>query len=194
MRRKRISAFIIDFIIIVIAFYTINNSVPKTRSLKQLEAHENEIIEKYTSHQISFGTYFKSYSDIVYKIANEKKLINISYLAFIVIYFILLPFIWKGRTIGSYLNGIQIERFDKGYLFLHQLFIRNLIVIGLGYLIISNIGVFFLPSKYYFLIISIVGILQVVVALFSANMILFSKEKRGLQDLVSNTEMARIIR
>ena len=128
------------------------------------------------------------------KILKIFKIVNIIYLIFILCYFVLLPFLWKGRTIGTYINGIQVERFDKGYLFLHQLFIRNFIVIGLGYLLIRTLGIYILPSKYYFLVISIVGLLQIVLAVFSANMIMFTKNKRGLQDILSNTEMAKIIK
>lgn len=194
MRIKRFRAFIIDFIIMALAFYLINVAVPKTRSVKALEAEQNEITENYMQRNITFEDYFTEYGEVVYNLDKEQKIVNIIYLIFILCYFVLLPFLWKGRTIGTYINGIQVERFDKGYLFLHQLFIRNFIVIGLGYLLIRTLGIFVLPSKYYFLVISIVGLLQIVLAVFSANMIMFTKNKRGLQDILSNTEMAKIIK
>ena len=194
MRIKRFRAFIIDFIIMALAFYLINVAVPKTRSVKALEAEQNEITENYMQRNITFEDYFTEYGEVVYNLDKEQKIVNIIYLIFILCYFVLLPFLWKGRTLGTYLNGIQVERFDKGYLFLHQLFIRNFIVIGLGYLLIRTLGIYILPSKYYFLVISIVGLLQIVLAVFSANMIMFTKNKRGLQDILSNTEMAKIIK
>ncbi len=194
MRIKRFRAFIIDFIIMALAFYLINVAVPKTRSVKALEAEQNEITENYMQRNITFEDYFTEYGEVVYNLDKEQKIVNIIYLIFILCYFVLLPFLWKGRTIGTYINGIQVERFDKGYLFLHQLFIRNFIVIGLGYLLIRTLGIYILPSKYYFLVISIVGLLQIVLAVFSANMIMFTKNKRGLQDILSNTEMAKIIK
>ena len=194
MRTKRFRAFIIDFIVMALAFYLINVAVPKTRSVKALEAEQNEITENYMQRNITFEDYFTEYGEVVYNLDKEQKIVNIIYLIFILCYFVLLPFLWKGRTIGTYINGIQVERFDKGYLFLHQLFIRNFIVIGLGYLLIRTLGIYILPSKYYFLVISIVGLLQIVLAVFSANMIMFTKNKRGLQDILSNTEMAKIIK
>ncbi len=194
MRIKRFRAFIIDFIVMALAFYLINVAVPKTRSVKALEAEQNEITENYMQRNITFEDYFTEYGEVVYNLDKEQKIVNIIYLIFILCYFVLLPFLWKGRTIGTYINGIQVERFDKGYLFLHQLFIRNFIVIGLGYLLIRTLGIYILPSKYYFLVISIVGLLQIVLAVFSANMIMFTKNKRGLQDILSNTEMAKIIK
>ncbi len=194
MRRKRASSFIIDFIIMIIAFAIIKNVIPETNYTKKLKAEENEIIESYTAGQINFNDYFKQYSEVKYELDKQQISVNILYLVFVLLYFILLPFLWKGRTLGTYINGLQIERFDKGSLHIYQLLIRNIIVVGLGYLIVSNLCVFILPKKYYFITISVVGLLQVVMAIFSANMIMFTKEKRGLQDLISNTEMTRIIK
>ncbi len=194
MRMKRARAFIIDFIILVIVFNIINSIIPNNSYTQELKAEQNQVLENYTSHKITFSKYIKDYSIVFYKLAKEQKLVNICYLIFVLLYFVVLPFLWKGRTVGSYLNGIQVERFDKGKLHIQQIFIRNIVVVGLGYLILSNICILFLPSKYYFIIISIVGILQFVLAIFSANMIMFTKEKRGIQDLISNTEMAKIIK
>lgn len=193
MRWKRTKAFIIDFIILLIVFTILNLFIPKDYNVKNLEARQNELIEKYTNHEIVFKDYYKEYSINYYDLMSKQKILNISYLFFILIYFILLPFLWKGRTIGSFLNNIQVERFDKGRLMLHQLLIRNIFVIGLFYLIVLNVGIFFIPSTHYFLIVSIVGILQMVLAVFCFNMVFFTKAKRGLQDILSNTEMVKII-
>lgn len=194
MRIKRARAFVIDFIILLIVFNIINSIIPANKYVTELKAEQNQVLENYTSHKITFNKYIKDYSIVFYKLAKEQKVVNIIYLIFVLLYFVVLPFLWKGRTIGSYINGIQVERFDKGKLHIHQIFIRNIVVVGLGYLLLSNICIWFLPSKYYFIIISIVGILQFVLAIFSANMIMFTKEKRGIQDLISNTEMAKIIK
>ena len=193
MRIKRTVSFIVDFLVILIAFFIINIVFPSTSEVKELKAKQNEVIEKYTMHEIDFKTYIKDYSIVIYKLDKEQIVGNIIYLVFMLGYTTLLPFLWKGRTIGSFICGIQVERFDKGYLYIHQLLIRNLLVFGLGYIIAKNIFIYLIPSKYYFITISSIGIIQIVLALFSACMILFTKNKRGLQDLISNTEMARIM-
>ena len=193
MRTKRARAFAIDFILLLLSFSIINHLFPDTEKINSLKASQNKVLENYTSHHIDFYKYLKDYSIQYYNLAKEQQVIKIIYLCFVLFYFVLLPFIWKGRTLGTWLNHIQIERFDKGRLHIHQLFTRNFVVIGLGYLIISTLFIYIIPSKYYFIVVSIVGLLQIVVALFSLYMIMFTKEKRGIQDLISNTEMAKII-
>ncbi len=194
MRIKRCRAFFIDFLILLIVFNIINFVVPKSDKLKDLDIKQNIIIENFTTKNISFAKYMKDYSIVYYDLCKEKLVSSLIYLVFVIIYFILIPFIWKGRTIGCFINGIQIERFDKGKLHLYQLFIRSLIVIGLGYIILSNILLFIIPSKFYFICVSSIGMIQISIALFSANMILFSKEKRGIQDIISNTEITKIMK
>lgn len=193
MAFKRIKGFIIDFIVIILMFNIINLIIPEHDDVKVLKAEQNEILEDYTSHRIGFDKYFVSYSKVNHSLAKKELVNNLVYLVCMISYFIILPYFWKGRTLGCFFNSIQIERFDQGKLKWYQLFIRQSIVFGITYLIISNICIL-LPSKYYFLVVSIVGILQIVIALFSANMIAFTKEKRGIQDLLSNTEIAKIIK
>lgn len=193
MTLKRTLSFVIDFIVIIIAFNIINSVFRESNYIKELKIEQNEILEEYTSHNIGFDNYFLRYSKVVHAIAKENIVSNIIYTIFMLIYLVVVPYIFKGRTLGTYINGIQIERFDKGKLKIYQLFIRNSVVFGLIYLIVSNLCIF-ISNKYYYLVISIIGLLQIIVALFSANMILFTKNKRGIQDLISNTETVKILR
>lgn len=194
MNIKRTRAFLIDFLILLIMYNIISIAFPNNDNVKRLKIEQNEILENYTARDIRFTKYLKNYSIVSKELDKERVVPNLVYVLFTCLYFIVLPYLWKGRTIGSYINGIQIERFDNGKLHIKQLIIRSVVVIGLGYLLLSNLLIFILPSKYYFIVKSILGIFQVVIAVFSAYMILFTKEKRGIQDLISNTEMTKIIK
>lgn len=194
MNIKRTRSFFIDFLILLIMYNIISIAFPNNDNVKRLKIEQNEILENYTARDIRFTKYLKNYSIVSKELDKERVVPNLVYVLFTCLYFIVLPYLWKGRTIGSYINGIQIERFDNGKLHIKQLIIRSVVVIGLGYLLLSNLLIFILPSKYYFIVKSILGIFQVVIAVFSAYMILFTKEKRGIQDLISNTEMTKIIK
>lgn len=194
MNIKRTRSFFIDFLILLIMYNIISIAFPNNDNVKILKIEQNEILENYTARDIRFTKYLKKYSIVSKELDKERVVPNLVYVLFTCLYFIVLPYLWKGRTIGSYINGIQIERFDNGKLHIKQLIIRSVVVIGLGYLLLSNLLIFILPSKYYFIVKSILGIFQVVIAVFSAYMILFTKEKRGIQDLISNTEMTKIIK
>jgi len=193
MRIKRIKSFMIDFLILLAFFFLVQVMIPKTDYVKKLEAEQNTIMEDYFAHRIHFQEYVSLYGDVFYESSLEGQTPYLLYLIFMLCYFIVLPFFWKGRTIGCYVCGVQIERFDQGPLHPWQLFIRYSIVFGLGYVFLNNLFLLLLPSSYYFICISIVAVFQFVLAIFSMMTVIFRKEKRGLHELLSNTEITKII-
>ncbi len=193
MKVIRIKAYIIDFLILAVALGVIQMAFPKSDYFETLEAEQNGIVEDYLSHRIGFMEYVENYGELYYQSSMERQLPYLLYFFFMLIYFVVFPYLWKGRTIGCYLCNVQIERFDQGDLQPWQLFARYSIVFGLLYVLMNNIFLAILPSSIYFIAISVVALLQFVLALFSAGTILFQKEKRGLHELLSNTELTKII-
>lgn len=193
MKKIRIKAYLIDFLVLLLALFTINSILPKTDYVKALETEQNAILEDYMSSRITFSNYVESYGSLYYETTSEQHLNYLIYLIFMIIYFVIVPFLWKGRTLGCYLCNVQIERFDQGRLYMWQLFVRYSIVFGIGYVFLNNILLLFLTGKTYFLTISVIAIFQFLIAFFSAFTVLIHKEKRGLHEILSNTEITKII-
>lgn len=193
MRIIRIKAYVIDFIILLLALGIINLLIPKTDYYGQLQVEQNAIMEDYMSGRIDFSNYVENYGEVFYQSALENQINYLVYFLFMVWYFVIIPFIWKGRTLGCYLCHVQVERFDQGMLHMWQLMVRYSFVFGLGYVLINNIALAIFPSKYYFPVISVVAIFQFVLAIFSAITVLWKSEKRGLHELISDTELTKII-
>lgn len=193
MKIKRIKSFAIDFIILLVFFLFVQILIPKTDYVKTLEVEQNAIMEDYFAHRIHFTEYVSSYGNVFYEASKEGQVTYLIYLIFMLSYFVVLPFLWKGRTLGCYFCNVQIERFDQGKLHIWQLFVRYSIVFGLGYVLLNNLFLLLIPKNYYFVSISVVAIFQFVVAIFSMITVIFRKEKRGLHELLSNTEITKII-
>lgn len=194
MKIKRIKSFAIDFMILLIFFLFVQFLIPKTDYVKTLEAEQNSIMEDYFAHRIDFTDYVSSYGNVFYESSKEGQVTYLLYLLFMIGYFVVLPFFWKGRTLGCYFSNVQIERFDQGRLHIWQLFVRYSIVFGLGYVFLNNLFLLLIPKAYYFILMSVVAVFQFVVAIFSMVTVIFRKEKRGLHELLSNTEITKIIK
>ena len=95
----------------------------------------------------------------------------------------------NGQTFGKKIMGIKIARKDKECLTLKSLLIRNIIINGLGSLLTSLVCIFILPGKLYFIVTSIFGIIQILLVIISGFMVLYRKDKRGLQDIFSKTRV-----
>lgn len=193
MKKIRIKAYLIDFLVLIFALFIINTLLPKTNYIKELEIEQNAILEDYMSGRITFSNYVESYGALYYETSSEQHLNYLLYLIFLITYFVIVPFLWKGRTLGCYLCNVQIERFEQGRLYMWQLFVRYSIVFGIGYIFLNNILLLFLTGKTYFLTISVIAVFQFVLALFSGFTVLVHKEKRGLHEFLSDTEITKII-
>lgn len=182
---KRLLAYIIDTLllgVIFIIFYKlipINNEViPLNHSLKELE-------EKFLNGTILFREYFSNYIQISYNI-DKLNMIQIAInLLLVSFYFIIIPILTKGYTLGLYLFSLKID----GKLKFKNLFMRSIIINGLLFMISSVIAISFLNYKYYFVTITILGFIQFLLVIISIFMIIYRKDKRGLQDIISNTKI-----
>jgi|GEM_PF-1835774 len=193
MRLIRIKAYIIDFLILAMAIFVINTIVPDNPNLNELNVEMNTLLSERLNGNIGLSEYIETNSTLFYQASLERQTSYLLYLVFMIAYFVILPYLWKGRTIGSYLCLVQVERFDSGRLRLWQLFVRYSIVFGICYVLLNNILLLYMTENNYFITVSIIAVFQFVIAIFSAITVLYKSEKRGLHEFISNTELAKII-
>jgi uncharacterized RDD family membrane protein YckC len=193
MRLIRVKAYIIDFLILAIAIFLINTIMPDNPRLNELNVEMNNILSERLDGRISLEEYTERYSIVFHQASLEQQTEYLLYFVFMIGYFVILPYLWKGRTIGCYLCLVQVERFDSGKLRLWQLFIRYSVVFGLGYVLLNNLLLLFIHEQNYFLTISIIAVFQFVIAAFSAITVLYKSEKRGFHEFINNTDLTKII-
>ena len=103
------------------------------------------------------------------------------------LYFLIIPIITKGYTLGMYISGIKLS----GKLNIKNMFLRNLIATGLLYLIFSVLLVYFTKDTMYFSILGILGIIQILLVIISTFMIIYRSDSKGIQDIISSTKIVR---
>lgn len=186
--KKRMTAYLIDIIIIIVIlgfigiFYKTDNS--------NLQSSMNLITLKYASGDVTFSDYMTEISSIYKKMDFNNIVITFINLIFIILYFIVFPYFNNGQTIGKKMMSIEVRaKSNKKLNFLHLL-IRNLIINGLFYLIAVIICVFVVLSDIYFMVITSLGIIQLGLILSSMLMVCYRKDKKGLHDLLAGTWVA----
>ncbi len=187
--KKRMTAYLIDIIIIIVilgfigVFYkTDNGSLQSSMDLITLE---------YASGEVTFGEYMSGISSIYKQMDSNNLVLNVINLIFIILYFIFFPYFNNGQTIGKKMMNIEIRAKSNKKLNLLHLLLRNLIINGMFYLIAVIICVFVVPSNIYFLIITSLGIIQIGLILSSMLMVCYRKDKKGLHDLLAGTWVAK---
>jgi len=186
--KKRMSAYLIDIIIMLIILGFISIFYKPTN--ETLNNNLNLLTMQYASGDINFTTYMTDSSEIYKQIDLNNLIINIINAVYIIGYFIILPYFNNGQTIGKKMMSINVRAISNGKLTIPKLFIRNLIINGLLYLIAVSICSLIVPAQYYFITITTLGIIQIGLILASMFMVVYRKDKKGLHDLIARTWVA----
>ncbi len=186
--KKRIVSYLIDIIIllVILGFINIFYNPDNTALNKQMDM----ISLEYYSGNTSFNEYITDLGVIYNQIDRNNIIINILNIIFIVIYFVVFPYFNNGQTIGKRINHIEVRAKSNKKITLLKLFVRNLIINGLVYLLAVTVGAFVITPSIYFWFISLLGIIQIGLVFASMFMVLYRKDKKGLHDLIAGTWVA----
>lgn len=189
---KRIMAYVVDIIIVGVIIFLISNLVVDANKITNLNQQLNMLNEQVLNHGSNLSDYYKDYALINQQLDLENVFSNIFTIILILLFFVFIPYNNKGQTIGMKMLNIKIVTNDKERLTLRKLMIRNFIVNGLIYLSLSLVFLYILSPNKYFVMTSILGFLQLGLVIVSAFMILYRRDKRGLQDILSKTNIKEI--
>ena len=180
--KRRALAYIIDFTILgVLVSLTLLFTKVDTSSV---EYEMSNLAELLLTENINIKTYIKNYGKLFYKydiIQFITNLINFLY--------IIIPGFTKGQTIGKKIMKIRIVNDDNTCVSIINLIKRALLIDFLGYLLITLIIINFISGFPYFIIATILGILQFSLVIVSSFMILYNKKQKGIHDILTKTKI-----
>jgi RDD family. len=189
MKYKRILAYLVDMILISIVILIISK-ILGNKNIDTLMVEMNSLNENLLSKKENIVTYLNHYSEILRDLDRQKILINFISVIIMFGYFVILPFKNNGQTLGKMLMKIKVTKEEEIKLF--DYLVRSFIINGIFYMIVILLLVCILPSFSYFLTISILGFLQIILVITSAFMILYKKNEKGLEDILTKTEVVLI--
>jgi uncharacterized RDD family membrane protein YckC len=185
--KKRFKAYLVDIIILVLILTIVSFIVPENQDNKILNNEIVELNESLVRNDISFSQYYNHFSLIAKDLDSNNTTLTLINIFFVIMYFVVYPSFTDGKTIGQRKMKIQIVDFNDEIPSVRQLMIRNLIINGILYMLITLSMLYIVSEEYYFTWVSILGIIQLIIVFYSAYMVIYSKDKKGLQDILSNT-------
>ena len=190
--KKRICAYLID-IFILFVFIGIGAMLTNvTENEKALRLELSEMNEKAVMRETSITSYLFHLSEISQDIDREHVAIGFINLVFVFIYFVFIPYFMEGKTFGKALMKIRVVDESGEEANIHSLVIRNVVLNGLLYLFLSLLFIYIVPGILYLLMISILGILQLALVIFSVFMVLYRKDGVGLHERLSHTRVVEV--
>ena len=185
---KRLIAYLFDFFLLFFLLIIVGLLFPNNDMIN-LQKEMTTIEQNYLFNVIDQARYYELSFNVMAEMFRESMLTLLLNIMFIIIYFIFIPFINSKQTLGMKIMNIKIASNNGKPITLSDLVLRNVITNGLGYLLLS-LGIYYiLPSNTFIITVSILGIIQLLLVIISSFMIIYKHDRRGIQDLISNTKV-----
>ncbi len=184
---QRFLAYLIDGIIVsaVLSIFAVFLTSEKYQDLSK---EEEEVITLLAEEKIEIEEYIEKVEDIEYRMDKESFNTTLVGLVLNVGYFIVFQYLNKGQTVGKRIMKIKIIK-QNGKLEAKDIVVRALIVNSILSTIVILVAVLFMNKETYFTTKMIISSLESLFILISAMMILYRKDKLGLQDIITKTEV-----
>lgn len=187
MKMKRLFSYIIDMLIVLLLVVLVRQIVGTNEYTMKITTINEQYIEK----EIDFKTYLSNYSLITQNMDKDDLGINIYMTFLMIIFFIIIPNITNGQTIGQKIFKIKmIGQNDK--ITIEELAGRAVVINGIGYMLFM-FGILFLTNhKIYFILINLFAFFQLTVVIINVFMLLYKKGNCSLTDKFTKTRIEEI--
>lgn len=185
---RRLIAYIIDFVFISAILMILAYFIPRSTNFDFLNQDINDLTEQAMNNEITFEAYTREFAKDLIEVDKASVVYNATSFIILVIYYVIIPVFTK-RTLGKRIMKIKIEHKNGKKLNILNTFIRSIVDIGLLYSLITVYLVQIVDYKTYFLTLIIFGIIQFLLVIISVFMILYRRDKRGLQDILSRSNV-----
>lgn len=189
--KKRLFAYLIDFVLLTTIVTIINCVLPTTTKQVEINKELDSLQQNLLDGKIDNKKYFDGYKKLLPELDKSNMAINVCNLVFILGYFIIIPVVNNGQTLGKKILKIKIEKID-GNLTIRDMVIRNFITTSLLQLMISSTLVYIVNNDIYYNLSIFVSLLQILLVIITSFMIIYRKDEKGVQDLITGTQVIEV--
>ena len=189
--KKRLFAYLIDFVLLTTIVTIINCVLPTTTKQVEINKELDSLQQDLLDGEIDNKQYFEGYKKLLPELDKSNMAINVCNLVFILGYFIIIPVVNNGQTLGKKILKIKIEKID-GNLTIRDMVIRNFITTSLLQLMISSTLVYIVNNDIYYNLSIFVSLLQILLVIITSFMIIYRKDEKGVQDLITGTQVIEV--
>ena len=186
---KRVLAYLVDIMIISFVSLLLTYFVPTSENYNKLNKEFEALTIDYRNQEVTIEEYLEKGTDINYQLNKEGVPQTIVSTVLSIIYFVVLAYFMNGETLGKKLMKIKITSNNDKKLTMNNYLIRALVIDSVLMNIITIITILLFSKDIYLTSYNIISYVFSLVYIVSLAMILFSKNGRGLQDILANTKV-----
>ena len=192
---RRFTSYIIDVLIISLALNLVVMIIPENKNVTKLNEELLKVNTEYLdSDDISeeeMKAYMEKTAPLTYQIDKENFIFSVIGIVVYILYYVVFQYKNNGQTLGKKLMGIKVTKED-GELTVNDFIFRGFIINSILFNIILLILLFTTKDTSYVYGVSILSIIQSIVMFVSVFMLIFRKDKKALQDIVTKTKVIEV--
>ena len=183
---KRISAYIIDYIIIMLALVAITASMNINNDVSD---KINDLTNQYRSGDITIDEYSEKIIPLNYELSKRKLPANIATVVVFIGYYVVFSYFNKGQTFGKKICKIKVVNNDGDKPSIWNMLVRSLFIYGIITSLYSIIAINFLNMNDFSYSVSVISIIECMFIVITVLMMLYKKDGRGLHDIIAKTNV-----
>lgn len=182
--RRRILAYLFDMLLMMLFMQLVSYILKPAGNLVLLTNELNTLYETILKGHLPLSNFIHQFIEILRPLDIASGTYSVINIMYIIIYFIIIPYLFDGQTLGKYLNKIKVEDYN-----LVSLIVRNFLTTSLAYTLICMMLMYLVGNLTYFIVVLILTIIQLVALFISFFMVLYRRDGRGLHDIITNTKV-----
>ena len=189
---KRFGAYIIDMLIVILISLFISNICSSDYQLDNYKKNFDKAIkltEKLEKEKITEKEYKKEYRKLNYELDKSSTTTSFVVIACMIGYFGIFQYSQNGKTVGKRLFKLQVKKNDDGDLNIGNYLLRSFILYNIVFTLTRLALIYTLKQNDYMNYRDILSNVQTIVTIIIVVSIFFSKEGRGLHDLIAGTKV-----
>ena len=190
MKLKRLTAYIIDMIIVVIISSMLFTTIYPKRAEENTEIAQ-EILESFKRLGSSEEKVDSELQELSYRMEKVTQPLTIIQISVTIIYFIFLQYFMNGQTLGKKALKIRVKQEKEKKLIPSLFVLRETILLLIPTKIIQIICLMELKMTNYYRVSSIIQNINLIVYLAIIGTIIFREDERGLHDLIGKTKVVK---
>ena len=183
---KRISAYIIDYIIIMLALVAITASMNINNVVND---KINDLTYQYRSGDITIDEYSEKIIPLNYELSKRKLPANIATVVVFIGYYVVFAYFNKGQTFGKKICKIKVVDNDGDKPSIWNMLVRSLFIYGIITSLYSIVTINFLSMNDFSYSVSVISIIECMFIVITVLMMLYKKDGRGLHDIIAKTNV-----
>lgn len=183
---KRVSAYVIDYIIIMIALLGITASMNIGSDITD---DINDLTNEYRNGEITIEEYTEKVLPLNYELTKRKLPANIATVVVFIGYYVIFAYFNKGQTFGKKICKIKVVNNDGDKPSIWNMLVRSLFIYGIITSLYSIITINFLSMNDFSYSVSVISIIECMFIVITVLMMLYKKDGRGLHDIIAKTNV-----